>query len=56
MNGKTQKHGAIRDRIAYTICNFALNHIATTWYHDMIRGAITLGFEYAAEQSAKEES
>lgn len=41
--------GRVRDRIAYNIVTFALNHIATPWYRAMIAGSIHLGLLKAQE-------
>lgn len=41
---------SLRDRIAWAICNFALNHIATEHYRKMISGSIRLGMMSAADE------
>jgi len=41
--------GRARDRLAWWIANFAMNHIATPWYRGMITGSIRLGLQKAAE-------
>lgn len=43
--------GRFRDALAYRICNFALNHVATPWYAGMISGSIRLGLDAAVEES-----
>lgn len=40
---------SIRDRIAWGICTWVLNHIATEWYRRWIDGAIHLGMMSAME-------
>lgn len=45
----TTRWGKFRDAIAWRICNFALDKIATPWYRGMISGSIRLGLESAAE-------
>lgn len=41
----------IRDSTAHAIANFALNHIATKRYRNLIDGAIRLGLQTAREES-----
>lgn len=45
--------GKFRDNLAWSIANFALNHIATPWYRAMICGSIELGLDEAAKRSEK---
>lgn len=43
----------IRDNIAWAICSFALNYIATEYYRKMIAGSIRYGLMTAAEPKEK---
>lgn len=41
----------LRDGLAQRIANFALRHIATRWYRQMIEGSIRYGMEAAARDA-----
>ena len=42
--------GKTRDRVAWAVANFALNHIATPWYRTMILGLINYGMIASHEE------
>lgn len=47
----------LRDKIAWTLCNWILNHIATEWYRKRIDGAIRYGLMAAVrDQNADRQS
>lgn len=45
-----------RDRLAGSIANFALRHIATEHYRDFIDGSIRLGIRSAVDQAEREQA
>jgi hypothetical protein len=47
----TKRLDNLRDNVAHAIANFALNHIATKRYRDLIDGAIRLGIQTAKEDT-----
>lgn len=43
----TSRWGRFRDNIAWKLCGWLLDHVATEWYRTMIQGSILYGLDAA---------
>jgi hypothetical protein len=52
--GASTRASSRRDRAAWAMCNWILEHVATRWYRNWITGAIRYGLAAAARDEAED--